>query len=101
IELTQAEEWIDHLSSCSPCFTEYDGFRRKIIKLRRIRVAAIAAGIALFIGIGTLAWREHWRPRRGNEGSVAGPPQAVVFQPFVVDLRDWMVLRGAEEAPRR
>jgi hypothetical protein len=101
IELTEAEEWIDHIGSCSPCFTEYDGFRHQIIKLRRVRVAAIAAGIGLFIGIGTLAWREEWRPRGEKEGNVAGRQQAEVFQPFVVDLRDWMVLRGAEEAPRR
>jgi hypothetical protein len=60
IGLTEAEQWIDHLGSCSPCYVEYNGLRRKITKMQRIRAVGIVASIALFMGLGSPARREHW-----------------------------------------
>jgi hypothetical protein len=101
IGLTQAQEWIDHLGSCSPCYMEYDGLRRKITKVRRIRAVVIAATVALFISLGSLALRVHWWPMRDKGTNLAGSKRAEVSQPYVVDLRDWMVLRGPEQSARR
>jgi hypothetical protein len=101
IGLTQVQEWIDHLGSCSPCYTEYDGLRRKITKVRRIRVVGIVAAVALFVGLGSVARREHWWPMRDKETNLVRPKQAEVFRPYVLDLRDWMLLRGPEESARR
>ena len=101
IGLAQSEDWIDHIGSCSPCFTEYDAFRKSRIKQRRIRLSAIAAGIALVITIGAWAWLGNWRILRSKQHNITETREAEVFQPYVLDLRDWLVLRGVEEPPKR
>src|SRR5712692_552481 len=67
ISMIDGAEYIDHLGCCSPCFMEYDARRRQAKHQKRLRLAALAAGIAVVIGIGLWAWRGGHQFRRGNE----------------------------------
>src|SRR5438045_1313886 len=42
VSLTEAEPWLDHLGSCSPCFQEFKEFRRQSLNQRR-RVLTLMA----------------------------------------------------------
>ena len=46
VPLAQADPWLDHITSCSPCYGDFcqfhDGFRRRRI---RILVALVAASL--------------------------------------------------------
>lgn len=84
--LTEAEKWLDHLGSCSPCYGDFSQFR-KAYELRRKRtLLAVAAGILIAGGIaGWVVLQKH------NEAQVA--------QTAVLDLRNRSVARGAESNP--
>src|SRR5712692_2481174 len=96
--LFQAEEWILHLGSCSPCFMEYEARRRQAENQKRLRLLAVAAGIAVVIGIGLWAWRGGHRFRLGNE---AARQTTEPYQQSLLDLRNRSVLRGTEPNPSR
>ena len=84
--LTEAEKWLDHLGSCSPCYGDFSQFR-KTYELRRKRtLLALAASILIAAGIGGwVLFQKH------NEGLVA--------QTAVLDLRNRSVPRGTESNP--
>lgn len=83
LELEEAEPWINHLSSCSPCTREF-GELRKDYQRRRFRlVSGIAAGVVL-AGV-VAAWLLLKSP--------LGPAR---IQPVTVDLSSWVTLRGPE-----
>lgn len=84
--LTEAEKWLDHLGSCSPCYGDFSRFR-KAYELRRKRtLLAVAASILIAAGIaGWVLLQRH------NEGLVA--------QIAVLDLRNRSVARGTEPNP--
>ena len=84
--LTEAEKWLDHLGSCSPCFSDFSQFR-KAYELRRRR-ALLAVAASIIIGAGIAGWvllQKH------NE--------ALVAQTVVLDLRNRSVPRGTEPNP--
>ena len=84
--LDQAEKWLDHLGSCSPCYSDFSEFR-KLHELRQKRqLLAIAASILVVAGIaGWVLLRRH------NE--------TLVTQTAVLDLRNRSVPRGIEPNP--
>jgi hypothetical protein len=84
--LDEAEKWLDHLGSCSPCYGDFSEFR-KIHELQQKRtVLAIAASILLAAGVaGWVLLHRH------NETLVA--------QTAVLDLRNRSVPRGTEPNP--
>ena len=81
VSLTEAEPWLDHLGSCSPCFQEFKEFRRQsAMQRRRVLTWATAAAVLLFAAAGWL-----WiRPRQSVEVTTVA----------VLDLRDRSVSRG-------
>jgi hypothetical protein len=91
MELAQAEDYIDHMGCCSPCFTEYTAFRQQRQKITRLRVLAVAAMVLIAIGIGSWVWV------KSQGRKTLGPPTK--YQAVIVDLRDRVVLRGPEEGP--
>jgi hypothetical protein len=84
--LTEAEKWLDHLGSCSPCYKDFSELRKVREVQRRRTLLAIAASILVAVGIaGRVLIRRH------NEPLVA--PTAVV------DLRNSSVSRSPELNP--
>jgi hypothetical protein len=84
--LAEAEKWLDHVTSCSPCYRDFSelqaGYRR-----RRMRTAlAIAASILIVVGVA--GWDLFFKQK--------GPP---VVQSAVLDLRNRSVPRGGEANP--
>ena len=84
--LTEAEKWLDHLTSCSPCYRDFSQLQNAQ-ELRRKRTwLAIAAGILLCAAVGG------WAFVRWQNG-------AQTVQTATLDLRDYSVARGAEPNP--
>ncbi len=88
--LSEAEKWLDHLGSCSPCYSDFSGFqaayrgrrtRTFLAIAASILIVALLAGWALFlrqkepVGVETavLDLRNRSMPR-GTEPNTAGPP---------------------------
>jgi len=84
--LSEADKWLDHLGSCSPCYADFKRFREAFERQRRQRWLAAAAGILLAVGV--LGWALlHKRI------------ESLVPQTAVLDLRDRSIARGGEPAP--
>jgi hypothetical protein len=84
--LSEADKWLDHLGSCSPCYADFNRFREAFERQRRQRWLAAAAGILLAVGV--LGWA---LLHKRNE--------SIVAQTAVLDLRDRSVARGGEPTP--
>jgi hypothetical protein len=84
--LSEAEKWLDHLGSCSPCYREYCEVRNANSKLRRWALFAVAAGILLCVLlVGRILF-----PRLNELPSA---------QTAVLDLRNQSITRGAGQPP--
>jgi hypothetical protein len=84
--LNEAEKWLDHLGSCSPCYGDFSEFRRVYESHRKRTFLAIAASIVIFVGIaGWVLLQRH------NESLEA--------QTAVLDLRNRSLPRGAQPNP--
>ena len=85
--LSEAEKWLEHLGSCSPCYADFKRFREALEWRRRRTWLAAAAGILLAITIAGWALLH-----RRNENLIA--------HTAVLDLRDRSIARGAEPNDR-
>ena len=84
--LPEAEQWLDHLGSCSPCYRDFSQFQ-KTYQLRRKRtLLAIAASILVAASIGGWALVQ-----KHNKNQIT--------QTAVLDLRNWSVARGIRPNP--
>ena len=84
--LPEAEKWLDHLTSCSPCYGDFSQFQAAHQRRRTQRLLAVAASILIVVGIaGWVLFQKH------NESLVA--------QTAVLDLRNRSVPRGTEPNP--
>jgi hypothetical protein len=85
VSLTEAEPWLDHLGSCSPCFQEFKEFRKQSTnQRRRVLTLMAAAAVLLFAVVGSL-----WvRARRSVEATDTA----------ILDLRERSVARGQSQA---
>src|SRR5216684_4447509 len=77
VSLTEAEPWLDHLGSCSPCFQEFTEFRRLAASQRRRIQAWVAVAAVLVFAVAGWLWM---RARPSVEA--------------VLDLRESSVARG-------
>ena len=84
--LNEAEKWLDHLGSCSPCYSDFSEFRRTYESRRKRTLLAIAASILVAACIS--GW---FMLQRHNEGLVA--------HTALLDLRNRSVPRGTEPNP--
>jgi hypothetical protein len=81
VPLAEADRWLDHFSSCSPCFQEFTQFRKQALHGRwRTQMWLAAAAMVLLVLAGWLWVRS--RP--------SGQTAAVV----VLDLRGRATVRG-------
>lgn len=86
IPLAQAEPWLEHISSCSPCYHDFSQFR-EAFRLHRMRVLiAVAASILVAASITGWALFQAYRGTR-------------IAQVAVLDLRNRSLPRGVQPAP--
>ena len=85
IPLSQADQWLNHLSSCTPCFQDFRRFREEIAGgKRRIFQMALAAAAVLLVVIGGLLWVRSRAPLQ--------------MTTVTLDLRERSVARGENPA---
>ena len=84
--LAEAEKWLDHLTSCSPCYGEFSELQAGYRHRRMQTILAIAASILIVVGVA--GWALFFKQK--------GPP---VVQTAVLDLRNRSVPRGGEANP--
>jgi hypothetical protein len=85
--LSEAEKWLDHLGSCSPCYRDHLDFQAAHRKRLQWTWFAVAAGMLLSIlVVGRVLFLHH-----------QGLPTAQTTA--VLDLRNRSVTRGAEQGP--
>jgi hypothetical protein len=84
--LNEADSWLDHLGSCSPCYSDFSEIRRAYESRRKRTLLAIAASILVAACIG--GW---FLLQRHNEGLVA--------QTALLDLRNRSLPRSTEPNP--
>ena len=84
--LTEAEKWLDHLGSCSPCYADFNRFQEARESRRREMALAVAAGILLAVAVTGWALLH-----KRSENLTA--------QTAVLDLRRRSIARGAESNP--
>jgi hypothetical protein len=83
LPLEQAEPWLDHLSSCSPCYRDFCGFRDAYQSRRRTTFLAIAVSVLIVGLVGS--WTFIQKQKRNR-----------LAQTALLDLRDRSVTRGIE-----
>ncbi len=84
--LAEAERWLDHLTSCSPCYRDFTQFQETYQRARRRTILAIAASI-LVVASGATWWVVHTK-------------NIIPFaQTAVIDLRNRSVARGSDPVP--
>jgi hypothetical protein len=80
VPLSEADRWLNHFSSCSPCFQEFTQFRKQAVNRRRTQIWLAAAAVLLFAVAG---W--FWVRTR---------PQVQTAAVVVLDLRGRATVRG-------
>jgi hypothetical protein len=84
--LGEAEKWLNHLTSCSPCYSDFCQFKDAYQRRRARTLLAIAASILICSSIGGWAF-VRWHSKNQT------------LQTAVLDLRNRSVARGAEPTP--
>ena len=84
--LAEAEKWLDHLTSCSPCYRDFSELQAGYRHRRMQTILAIAASILIVVGVA--GWALFFKQK--------GP---TVVQTAVLDLRNRSVPRGGEANP--
>ena len=84
--LAEAEKWLDHLGSCSPCYKDFSELRKGREVQRNRTLLAKAASILVAVGIAS------WVLVQRHNGSL-------VAQTAVLDLRSRSVSRSPEANP--
>jgi hypothetical protein len=80
VPLSEADRWLNHFSSCSPCFQEFTQFRKQAADRRRTQVWLAAAAVFIFAVAGWF-WVRH-------------RPQVQTAAVVVLDLRGRATVRG-------
>ena len=68
VPLAEADRWLDHFSSCSPCFQEFTQFRKQALDRRRQTQMWLAAAAMVLLAVSRLAVGKE-SPNRTNRGS--------------------------------
>lgn len=84
--LSEAEKWLDHLGSCSPCYADFKRLQEAHHSRRRRTWLAAAASILLAVAV--VGWA---LLHKRNENLIA--------ETVVLDLRDRSPARGTEVNP--
>ena len=85
VPLAEADPWLDHFSSCSPCFQEFTQFRKQAVDGRRRAQLWLAAAAVLLFAVAGWLW-------------VRTRPSVQTSATVVLDLRERSVARGENSA---
>jgi hypothetical protein len=85
VPLAEADPWLDHFSSCSPCFQEFTQFRKQAVDGYRRAQLWLAAAAVLLFAVGGFLW-------------VRSRPSLQTSATVVLDLRERSVARGGNPA---
>jgi len=86
LRLAEVHQWLDHLSTCSPCYQEFTELRKQAVTQRRRLQVWLAASAVVILTVAGWVWiRTHH--------AAPGPETAVL------DLRGISVVRG-ESSPQ-
>jgi hypothetical protein len=99
MNLSEAEKWLDHLTSCSPCYRDFSQFRIAYQNRRTRTLVAIAATIvmvACFAGWALFLRQKAPLVLRPKEPPAPRQEEPLVTETAVLDLRDRSPQRGAE-----
>src|SRR5258708_20008764 len=66
VSLTEAEPWLEHLGSCSPCFQEFKEFRRQSAIQRRHVLTWVSTSPLLLFAVGGWLWVRARPPGEGT-----------------------------------
>ena len=78
--LSEADRWLNHFSSCSPCFQEFTQFRKQAVDRQRTQIWLAAAAVVI---VAVAGW--FW---------VRSRPQVQTAAVVVLDLRGRATVRG-------
>ena len=81
VPLAEADPWLDHFSSCSPCFQEFTQFRKQALDRRRRTQMWFAAAAMIVLALAGWLW-------------VRSRPTTQTTAVVVLDLRGRATLRG-------
>ena len=81
VPLSEADRWLDHFSSCSPCFQEFTQFRKQAVDGRRRAQLWLAAAAVLLFAVAGWLW-------------VRSRPSVQTSATVVLDLRERSLTRG-------
>jgi hypothetical protein len=81
--LVEAEKWLDHLTSCSPCYSDFSQLQTAYQRRRTRTLLAIAASILIVVCLA--GW-----------GFLSKHREPLVAQIAVLDLRNRSIPRGTE-----
>ena len=84
--LSEAEKWLGHLGSCSPCYADVKRLREALEWRRRRMLLVAAAGVLVAVAVTGWALLHRWS---GN----------LTAQTAILDLRDRSISRGTEANP--
>jgi hypothetical protein len=86
VPLADADPWLDHFSSCSPCFQEFTQFRKQALDQRRQTQMWLAAAAMVLLAVAGWFW-------------LRSRPQVQTATVVVLDLRGRSTVRG-ENLPK-
>ena len=97
MDLREAEQWLLHLGSCSPCFIEYTAFQKQPARRKTLELVLASAALALLVLAGVGGWlrKGHWFRGTGEKPNIA---TVMPYQKVTVDLRNRIVFRGEQPA---
>ena len=81
LPLSEADRWLDHLGSCSPCFQEFTEIRKQTAGQRKRTLMWLAAAAMLLLAVGGLLW-------------IRSRPSAQTATVIILDLRGRAAVRG-------
>jgi hypothetical protein len=81
LRLAKVDQWLGHLSSCSPCFQEFTELRKQAASHRRRTQAWLTAAAVLILAVAGWLWMRTQHAMQPQETAV-------------LDLRDLSVARG-------
>src|SRR5947209_17995954 len=101
MNLSEAEKWLDHLTSCSPCYRDFSQFQTAYRSRRTRTLVAPAATILMlaFAGWGLLPRQKTPLVLRPNEPPAPRPEEPLITRTAVTDVRDRSTQRRPQ--PRR